>query len=102
MYIISSTDSFATDLTLATFWMVVFLGKFYGVSLNFLFANTAFILLFHKTFLTIGSPLPLKEFSTDFLSTTTAFETFFVVKLSKCSAAFVCHNFITNATISNC
>ena len=46
MYIISSTDGFATNLTLATFWMIMFLGKFYSISLDFLLTDATFILLF--------------------------------------------------------
>ena len=48
MYIISSTDGFATNLTLAAFWMIMFLCKFYGVSFDFLFTDATFILLFLK------------------------------------------------------
>ena len=46
MYIISSTDSFATNLTLATFRMIMFLGKFYSIPLDFLLTDATFILLF--------------------------------------------------------
>ena len=46
MYIISSTDGFSTNLTLATLRMIMFLGKFYGISLDFLLTDATFILLF--------------------------------------------------------
>merc|ERR1712223_34116 len=102
MYIISSTDGFATNLTLAAFWVIMFLCKFNSVSLDFLFTDATFILLFHETFLTIWFAIPFKEFSIYLLSATSAFKTFFVVKFSKCSAAFICYNFVTNATVTYC
>ena len=46
MYIIFSSNGFATHLTLAAFRMIMFLRQFYRITFDFLFADAALILKF--------------------------------------------------------
>ena len=49
MYIIFSSNGFATHLTLAAFRMIMFLRQFYRITFDFLFADAALILKFLHT-----------------------------------------------------